>query len=183
MPRPLCASPAPPGGDLLAERYRGEACFRTPRTPTPGRMRQARCPAIQSEPRRQVGPVHCGSPAGGVRHATPLSPACVQGLDLASHLLAIEPVIVLNAAFCEHHLVNCPPSEELTRECGLVRPSAAAAAAAARLARLGSVPCLFGPPGYVRTRHCCCVWADRALLPCCAVPCCAPGARDGAGAR
>lgn len=31
--------------------------------------------------------------------------------------------ITLNAAFCERHRRDCPPSEELERECGRVRAS------------------------------------------------------------
>jgi hypothetical protein len=32
-------------------------------------------------------------------------------------VFAVEPIIILNSAFCERHLKNCPPTEELTREC------------------------------------------------------------------
>ncbi|GAB4815655.1 hypothetical protein N2152v2_002701 [Parachlorella kessleri] len=39
------------------------------------------------------------------------------GFDLLRDLLSVEPIILLNAAFCERHLKNCPPTEELTREC------------------------------------------------------------------
>lgn len=45
-----------------------------------------------------------------------------QGFDLLVDLLAVEPIIVLNAAFCEQHRKRCPPSEELLRECAYVRP-------------------------------------------------------------
>eukprot|EP00884_Botryococcus_braunii_P008933 jgi/Botrbrau1/18040/Bobra.0062s0028.1 len=43
-----------------------------------------------------------------------------QGLDLMRDLLAVEPIIILNAAFCEHHVAHCPVSEELATECGKV---------------------------------------------------------------
>jgi hypothetical protein len=43
-----------------------------------------------------------------------------QGLDLLRDLLAVEPIIILNAAFCEHHVGHCPASEELAIECGRV---------------------------------------------------------------
>ena len=42
---------------------------------------------------------------------------------LFEDLVNIEMVAMLNEAFCElHHKPYCPPSEELTRECGKVRP-------------------------------------------------------------
>lgn len=42
--------------------------------------------------------------------------------DLFQDLVNIEMVAMLNEAFCElHHKPYCPPSEELTRECGKVR--------------------------------------------------------------
>ena len=37
----------------------------------------------------------------------------MQGLNLLRDLLAIEPAIVLNAAFCARHLSNCPAHEHL----------------------------------------------------------------------
>ena len=37
----------------------------------------------------------------------------MQGLDLLRDLLAIEPAIILNAAFCERHLKFCPQHEQL----------------------------------------------------------------------
>ena len=37
----------------------------------------------------------------------------MQGLDLLRDLLAIEPAVVLNAAFCERHLRGCPQHEHL----------------------------------------------------------------------
>ncbi len=36
-----------------------------------------------------------------------------QGLDLLRDLLAIEPAVVLNAAFCERHLKGCSKHEHL----------------------------------------------------------------------
>jgi hypothetical protein len=48
----------------------------------------------------------------------------VQGFDLLSILLAAEPIIVLNAAFCQLHRRRCPPSEQLLRECAYVSASA-----------------------------------------------------------
>ena len=44
-----------------------------------------------------------------------------QGLDLLRDLLAIEPAVVLNAAFCERHLTRCPQHEHL-KACEKVRP-------------------------------------------------------------
>ena len=44
----------------------------------------------------------------------------VQGFDLLSVLLAAEPIVVLNAAFCQLHRKRCPPSEQLLRECAYV---------------------------------------------------------------
>ena len=44
-----------------------------------------------------------------------------QGFDLLVDMLAVEPLIVLNAAFCELHRKRCPPSEQLLRECAYVR--------------------------------------------------------------
>ena len=42
--------------------------------------------------------------------------------QLFEDLVNIEMVAMLNEAFCElHHKPYCPPSEELTRECGKVR--------------------------------------------------------------
>ena len=41
--------------------------------------------------------------------------------QLFKDLINIEMVAMLNEAFCElHHKPYCPPSEELTRECGKV---------------------------------------------------------------
>lgn len=41
--------------------------------------------------------------------------------QLFRDLINIEMVAMLNEAFCElHHKPYCPPSEELTRECGKV---------------------------------------------------------------
>lgn len=41
--------------------------------------------------------------------------------QLFEDLVNIEMVAMLNEAFCElHHKPYCPPSEELTRECGKV---------------------------------------------------------------
>lgn len=52
--------------------------------------------------------------------AHPPSPAefTTSGFDLLRDLLSVEPIIMLNAAFCERHLRNCPKTEELERECG-----------------------------------------------------------------
>ena len=44
----------------------------------------------------------------------------MQGFDLLVDMLAVEPLVVLNAAFCELHRKRCPPSEELLRECAYV---------------------------------------------------------------
>ncbi len=44
-----------------------------------------------------------------------------QGFDLLVDMLAVEPLIVLNAAFCDMHRKRCPPSEQLLRECAYVR--------------------------------------------------------------
>ena len=49
--------------------------------------------------------------------------ALLQGLDLLRDLLAIEPAVVLNAAFCERHLQRCPQHEQL-QACEKVRPAA-----------------------------------------------------------
>ena len=46
----------------------------------------------------------------------------VQGLFLLKLLLAIEPIVVLNGALCEHHLRHCPISEQLLSECRKARP-------------------------------------------------------------
>lgn len=46
--------------------------------------------------------------------------ASLQGHELLKLLLAIEPVVVMNAALCEHHLKHCPPSRQLTSECAKV---------------------------------------------------------------
>lgn len=35
-------------------------------------------------------------------------------------LLSLSVIVNINAALCERHLANCPPSEELSRECGKV---------------------------------------------------------------
>lgn len=44
----------------------------------------------------------------------------VQGFDLLVDMLSVEPLVVLNAAFCELHRQRCPPSEQLLRECAYV---------------------------------------------------------------
>ncbi len=46
-----------------------------------------------------------------------------QGFDLLVDMLAVEPMVVLNAAFCEVHRKRCPPSEQLLRECSYVSTS------------------------------------------------------------
>lgn len=35
-------------------------------------------------------------------------------------LLSVQTITTINAALCEHHLHNCPPSEELLTECDKV---------------------------------------------------------------
>ena len=35
-------------------------------------------------------------------------------------LLAIQVIVELNVAFCERHLVNCPASEQMEKECTYV---------------------------------------------------------------
>ena len=82
---------------------------------------------VQS-PCRQVQPFPEASSLLVVGHVTlsQLVKACVpnyaaaktfrllmQGLDLLRDLLAIEPAVVLNAAFCERHLKGCPQHEHL----------------------------------------------------------------------
>lgn len=44
----------------------------------------------------------------------------VQGEELLRDLLAIQVIVELNVAFCERHLVNCPPSPQLQQECAYV---------------------------------------------------------------
>lgn len=44
-----------------------------------------------------------------------------QGFSLLRDLLAIAAPATLNAAFCERHLRVCPPSEQLTSECSVVK--------------------------------------------------------------
>ena len=41
----------------------------------------------------------------------------LQGEELLRDLLAIQVIVELNVAFCERHLVNCPESEQLQKEC------------------------------------------------------------------
>ena len=53
------------------------------------------------------------SPALFVSPAHMLLLPLLQGLNLLRDLLAIEPAIVLNAAFCERHLRKCPAHEHL----------------------------------------------------------------------
>lgn len=43
-----------------------------------------------------------------------------QGEERLRDLLAIQVVIELNVAFCERHLVKCPPSDQLEKECTYV---------------------------------------------------------------
>jgi hypothetical protein len=47
-------------------------------------------------------------------------PHTLQGLELLKDLLSIEVPLTLNEAFCDHHRMHCPKSEELDRECGKV---------------------------------------------------------------
>ena len=42
-------------------------------------------------------------------------------------LLSAEPLVMLNAAFCQQHRARCPPSEQLLRECAYVRTQLASA--------------------------------------------------------
>ena len=51
-----------------------------------------------------------------------LACAAIQGLKLLQDLLSIEVPLTLNEAFCQHHRVHCPKSEELDRECSKVLP-------------------------------------------------------------
>ncbi|BDA49070.1 Peptidyl serine alpha-galactosyltransferase [Coccomyxa sp. Obi] len=44
----------------------------------------------------------------------------VTGPFLLKLLLAIEPVVVLNSALCEHHLEHCPLTEQILTECAKV---------------------------------------------------------------
>jgi hypothetical protein len=46
-----------------------------------------------------------------------------QGEDFLRDLIAIEPVVVLNAAFCERHMKHCPKSQQLLQECAKVPAS------------------------------------------------------------
>lgn len=46
----------------------------------------------------------------------------LQGEDLLRDLLSIQVPVELNVAFCERHLTNCAPSEQLTKECTHVSP-------------------------------------------------------------
>lgn len=40
-----------------------------------------------------------------------------QGEDRLRDLVAIEPIVVLNAGFCERHMRHCPPSQQLQTAC------------------------------------------------------------------
>ena len=42
------------------------------------------------------------------------------GFKLLRDLLSVEPIIILNKAFCEKHRQRCPPSDELTQHCAYV---------------------------------------------------------------
>ena len=44
----------------------------------------------------------------------------MQGEDRLRDLVAIEPLVVLNAGFCERHMRHCPPSEQLRTACAQV---------------------------------------------------------------
>ena len=46
--------------------------------------------------------------------------AMVQGEEYLRDLLSIQVIVELNVAFCERHLTQCPPSEQLTKECTYV---------------------------------------------------------------
>ncbi|EIE24386.1 hypothetical protein COCSUDRAFT_40799 [Coccomyxa subellipsoidea C-169] len=59
-----------------------------------------------------------GNSRGGLfRHPPHPATYPTKGFDLLVDMLAAEPMIVLNAAFCELHRKRCPPSEQLMREC------------------------------------------------------------------
>ena len=45
----------------------------------------------------------------------------VQPNEWFKDVLIVETIVTMNAAFCERHLKECPPSEELSRECSKVR--------------------------------------------------------------
>lgn len=52
----------------------------------------------------------------------PLMHACGrQGEDRLRDLVAIEPVVVLNAGFCERHMRHCPASQQLQTVCAQAR--------------------------------------------------------------
>lgn len=40
--------------------------------------------------------------------------------DRYTQLLSLSTITTINAALCERHLVNCPPSEELQQQCDKV---------------------------------------------------------------
>lgn len=42
------------------------------------------------------------------------------GIEYYRDLLSIETVATLNAAFCDHHLTHCPPSQQLLDVCSKV---------------------------------------------------------------
>ncbi|KAL3136783.1 hypothetical protein ABBQ38_005497 [Trebouxia sp. C0009 RCD-2024] len=44
-----------------------------------------------------------------------------KGEELLRDLLAIQVIVELNVAFCERHLVNCPPSPQLQQECAYAK--------------------------------------------------------------
>ncbi len=46
----------------------------------------------------------------------------LQGENYLRDLLAIEPIVVLNAGFCERHMRHCPRGEQLLTECAKVVP-------------------------------------------------------------
>ncbi|KAL4451469.1 hypothetical protein ABPG75_007131 [Micractinium tetrahymenae] len=50
-------------------------------------------------------------------HPPRLSDFNTSGYQLFRDLMAIQPVITLNEAFCERHRRRCPPSEQLQAEC------------------------------------------------------------------
>lgn len=54
-------------------------------------------------------------------HPPRASSFITKGEELLRDLLAIQVIIELNVAFCERHLVNCLPSEQLQKECAYAK--------------------------------------------------------------
>lgn len=70
----------------------------------------------------QCPPWDLGKKSRGGLFAHPPRPSSLrtEGTDLHRVLLAIEPIVTLNKAFCERHRRRCPPSEQLSDECDKV---------------------------------------------------------------